>query len=326
MPLNIINDDQKDSRSPITQKSSNKLQMQAKWERKWLENKDKYDPSKNALENVRLERSWELLRQAVPSLEGKIAADVGCGTGDFAIMLCEAGAQVHALEISANALKILREHNNPNCHIEIFQEYLPQTKREDDLYDILACLDVIANLPVKEYRLSISELSRLIKPDGVALLSSPLDIHSEDALQYFANLVEIEFEITAWKFSYNYLFINLCDFFDAPRRFVKGTQNQAYRESSLEKRSGFFYYWYKWNSSTIVSYFWRVIEKISRPIHRSIIKNKKLLLILEKWSKWLWDDRAITHVILLGKRKGLQIPSLEEIQVEVRKGKREVWE
>jgi len=84
----------------------------------------------------------------------------------------------------------------------------------DGAFDCVLCVDVIAGLQEKQHRLAISELNRLIKPDGMVLFATPLDTKTYNAPAAFLALVRTEFELVERELCYQ----RLSDYLRLPRR------------------------------------------------------------------------------------------------------------
>lgn len=82
-----------------------------------------------------------------------------------------------------------------NVGTKFVQEFFPYTTLPDSYFDVAFCIDLIAELPESLYRLALSELSRILKPDGVLVISTELDTKTRGASGYFCALVETEFKI-----------------------------------------------------------------------------------------------------------------------------------
>lgn len=299
-------------------------EARAQFERMWLMDPGQFDPMRNCRERERLERTWHLMQEFL-SPQGKLVADLACGCGALTKRLKDNGAKVHALDIAANALKILRV-NVPNVD-QTYQECLPHTTLEDDVYDLVFADEVIAYLPSQQLRLFMAELCRLVKPNGYVVCSTPLDFKTQDPLLRFASLAETEFKIHKWVCSYHRLHIHIQHFFSAPGHFAKAASDSAYRQQELQKRRGFSQKWFKWNSQGILAFFWKGIRYATNPIALFLKQNRPLLLFLEKICRALQGDSGISHAIFLASRRPLQSLDLpkDEIPIE-RKGKHQVWE
>ena len=153
--------------------------------------------------------------------------------------LHQAGAQVLYVEAAANAIKYVELRGLSKLGISVKQAALPKTQLPDDAYDLVICLDVIADLPPEDFRLAVAELSRIVKSSGYVLCSTPIDIDSEDALERFSGLISTEFKIHEWKLSYHSLYLRLLDFLKAPKRFYKGWKEKDYLAKQLKSRGSF---------------------------------------------------------------------------------------
>lgn len=293
-PLKVIAVDKQSSQSTAL---SRRQEAQAKFERLWLLNPQKFNPLRNCLERERIDRTWRLIRQS-GELHQKLTTDLGCGFGVIAQKLSEKGARVDAIDVASNALK----HVPVSSNINPLQDYVPKTKLVDSAYDWVISTDLIALLPIQEHRLYFSELARLVKSDGWVVCSTAVDFNSEDSLQQFATLAETEFNIENWILSYHRLYIQLLDFFKAPGRFAKASQNSEYRKQELERRFSISRWWFRLNSHKPLGAFWSVIAWITHPIVNLIKQSKGILLFLEPITKFLWPENGISHVIFFGKK------------------------
>lgn len=278
-------------------KNHRKSIQEAKYEQKWLESPDLYEPS--ILEQVTIERILNCIDFS--SLQKKLVADIGCGWGFLAKKLCKAKANCDACDIAANALKRLPQL--PNLHP--IQTSLPETSLADNAYDLVLCCDTIAELDPRDYRLAMAELCRILKIKGEIILSTPIDLYSQDALERFFKLVGTEFSIVDSKFSYHFLYIKLFNFTEKPIKYWTGYKNPPYRKEKLSQLSPFSKFWFLMNTSFPLAWFWGGIQWISLFLQKVLFERKAFLLLLEKWSYFFWDKRAISHVIVTCVRKPL---------------------
>lgn len=105
--------------------------------------------------------------------------------------LLKRGMKVDAVDISKRALEKLQGVEGVN----LFHEAAPRTCRDDHFYSLVLALDLIAELPSVQHRLFVSELARVLKKGGVAVVSTPLDISTDRAAEIFLGLMETEFDI-----------------------------------------------------------------------------------------------------------------------------------
>lgn len=317
--LNVISSGS-GSPPPQRPKETNPVEAEARFERQWLTDPEQFDPYRNIKEKIRIERTWELIQEFADP-HSLLIVDLGSGWGEFSKRFANKGNQVHAVDISSLALKRLDNVAN----IVTYKQYIPRTKLKDDLYDVVLGTDIIAYLPNADYRLFISEMARLVKPHGIVVCSTPIDINSEDALYRFNELAETDFKIEKWRFGYHRLWIRIRDFFEAPRRLAKASQNPEYRQRELKIRYSLSRWWFEINSGRFLGKFWSLFQYLSNPFANFVRKNQWLLLKLETVSKLLWDEEGISHAIFVGRRRPLIETPKEDIPIE-RKGKRQVWE
>lgn len=298
-------------------------EAKTKFEHLWQTDPEKFNPLRNCMERERVKRTWKLITSSF-SPANKEIADLGCGDGYFAHRLCEYHAKVVAVDIASNALKIVEKKKMKN--LSTLQNYVPRTILKEDHYDMIISTELIANLPSDEFRLYFSELARIVKPDGFVLCSTALDIASEDALQRFASLAETEFKIEKWIFSYHFLYIKFHDCLIAPSRFIKANRDSEYRHQQLHERSALNRWWFNVNSTAIPVACWCFVNIIMKPFVKFYQQSPLVLNVLEKISRAIWNERAISHAIFLGTRRPLVTHVPEADQPIERKQKRQVWE
>lgn len=321
--LNIVSvSNQPPAPNKSSQNKGGKEETQAKLERLWLQNPEQFNSLRNCMERERINRTWNLLISSTSLRHLKIA-DLGCGDGLLTERLSQQGADVDAIDIAAQPLEILKKKSLP-C-VKVLQDYLPRTALKDSSYNLVISTDVIAYLPRDQHRLYFSELARLMKPNGHVLCSTPLDINSEDAFQRFSSLTATEFLVERWVLSYHYLFLRLKDFLEAPKRFAQAGKEPDYRRRELNKRFSLNHYWFKINSTPLISKCWSVGAFLVSPLVSFVNQNTFILLNLEKISRFIWNERGISHAIFIGIRRPIVIeePAPQEFE---RKHKKQVWE
>ncbi len=295
----------------------------AKLERMWLRDPEQFNPLRNAIERSRLKRTLDLIERHV-KLNDIQAVDLGCAAGAFSRMLRDKGVHVTALDAASNALKHLRESDTHN--IESVQDCLPQTRLEDDKYDIVVATDVIAFLQPIEFRLFFAELSRIVKKDGTIICSTPFDLNTEGGLEQFNGLVETEIQVEEWVVSYHRLMLQLLRLLEAPKRYVEASKDRELRAEESAKRKGFRLWWYRIQSSKALSLVWRCFSWITTPLASALKQSKRVVSVLEKVSRFIWDTAGISHAIVVGKRRPLLLPPEPAELPRELKQKRTVWE
>lgn len=301
-------------------KRSKREELQARLERQWLISPHQFDALRNSMERERLRRSFELLHAFCPITQQQIV-DLGSAWGDFSSILHDKGGKILCVDLASNSFKSLKERY-PHL-TDIKQDYVPKTTLDDEKYDIVVALDIIGFIHPDDHRMFFAELSRLVKPNGFVLCSTPLDIRTEDPLQAFADLAETEFKISKWSLSYHLCYLYIVDFFSAPAKFWKASKDREYRQEELRQRKGLSQFWFRANSSPLISWFWKGVELLFNPLNHFLKMHPRPLLFLEKFCRTFWDSSGVSHAIFIGQRRPLVIPS--EVPKEP-KHKKEVWE
>ena len=101
---------------------------------------------------------------------GRRTLDVGCGAGYGAELLNDAGAsEVRAIDNSNVALELARANVSSGVVCELGDAR--DLAFPDDSFDLVVCFELIEH--VDEQQQVLDELARVLRPDGLLLLSSP---------------------------------------------------------------------------------------------------------------------------------------------------------
>jgi ubiquinone/menaquinone biosynthesis C-methylase UbiE len=258
---------------------------------------DKIDPYRTIQGRLRIERTVQLLEKNVPIL-GSTIADLGCGSALIASLLADLGGEITAVDAAPQFLNCSKDSRIARVKASI--PYLPFA---DSTFDGVVFTDVIAEIEPHLYRLTLSELSRILKRGGWLICSTELDLHSYDAQDRFIELVKSEFEILASQKSYHRLHLYLMRWLKAPFRFIRAGKEKEYRLTLLQKREGLMRFWFYLNSIQGISSLWQPIAFLLRPLSHSLQKNRRFLLFCERFSLLFWGRRAPTHLIVLARKK-----------------------
>lgn len=325
-PLSIIQVEKKleGESSQFKKQKGWRQEIQAKMERLWNQNPEQFNPERDCIERQRIEETIGTLKKKI-DLKGKFVVDLGCGAGVISLIVRDEGASVDAVDIAGNALNRLKMHEMKG--INPIQDCLPSTSLGDDTYDVVICTNVIGYLPQETYRLFFSELSRIVKPEGIVLCSTDLDFNTEEPLGRFNAIAETEFAIETWVFSYHHLFMILCCFFETPAYFIDIGKKKEIRSLEISKKKTVVGKWLlKLNTSFVVSFFWRLVDVAASPTGKWLRQNKWIMNQLEKVSRFIWNQEGISHALFIGKRRPLSFPLPQNEIPEEIKHKKEVWE
>lgn len=117
-----------------------------------------------------IDRHWGGDEAALRPLAGKRALDVGCGAGLVAEPLARLGASMTAIDAAPENIAVAREHAG---HMGLAIDYRAcgvETLAEP-AYDLITALEVVEH--VTDPALFLASIARLLKPDGLLILSTP---------------------------------------------------------------------------------------------------------------------------------------------------------
>lgn len=113
------------------------------------------------------DRLTRLLGGSLDVVRGKDVLEAGCGAGRFSEILLEAGARLHAVDLSAAV-----EANYATCHrfphYSICQANILELPFAPGQFDIVVCIGVIQHTPSPEE--TIAALCRQVKPGGMLVI------------------------------------------------------------------------------------------------------------------------------------------------------------
>ena len=130
-----------------------------------------------------LEYSYYLLGD----VQGKTVLDLGCGDGENTVLLARRGAQVKALDISDELIKIARNRlvaNNINSGVEFFVGSAHDLPLADESVDVVFGMAILHHL---ELPLVAREVHRILRKGGRAIFSEP--VRNSKTVKFIRNLI-----------------------------------------------------------------------------------------------------------------------------------------
>jgi len=96
--------------------------------------------------------------------------DVGCGDGNFTVMIAKAckAREIYGIEISEKGVEIARKNGIKCYQLDVDEEDFPF---EDNFFDAVSALELIEHLFDPDHFLD--EVYRVLKPEGIFVLSTP---------------------------------------------------------------------------------------------------------------------------------------------------------
>jgi SAM-dependent methyltransferase len=113
-----------------------------------------------------------IIMSKLGDLQGKTVLDLGCGAGEAAVFFAKKGANVIAVDISIDMLKLVQEVAKKHNVILKTQEASGHNLNfKDETFDIIYAANLLHHVDIKE---TISEISRLLKKGGIFVSWDPL--------------------------------------------------------------------------------------------------------------------------------------------------------
>lgn len=282
----------------LNEKEKTRKQLYTEQVEKRIEGRSQQEDLENATDHIRILRTLELVEKYL-QVAGQTLADLGCGRGVLSQQFFDRKAHVTGVDVleqpPANFSGCLGINYRKAC--------LPYVPLPDDHFDGVIFTDVIAEIEEHLRRLTLSELSRLLKREGWLLCSTQLDLYSLDPCDQLIHLMKTEFEIISSKKSFHRLHFYLARWMSAPSRYIRAANEPHYRLAQLNKRGGFLRFWFTLNSYRGIARLWRAIAFLIAPCHYFVRTNIKFLLACERISQIIWGEAALTHVIVLARKK-----------------------
>jgi len=132
-------------------------------------NPERFDPSEEAGRLIESEHRARY-RWAARLVDGKAVLDCACGTGYGLEMYAAAGATaLTGVDVDAEAVELSKGRNGDAARI--IQGDIGKLPLDDDSFDVVTCFETIEH--VEDAAAAIAELHRVLKPDGILVISSP---------------------------------------------------------------------------------------------------------------------------------------------------------
>lgn len=182
---------------PIPSRKERAIAARAKYERFW-----KTKPVQKPEEAEELVRQERIL--AMGKTWGlhtcKNFVDLGCGDGRIGQYFASSTTHMTALDIAQNALSRL---SSP--HMTRVLGSMPDTLLPDGSFPAILCTDLLSELDPRDYRLAISEMARLLAPQGLLFFSCPIDYTTDQPVALLRQLLGTEFVLVAEELSHHRL-------------------------------------------------------------------------------------------------------------------------
>lgn len=117
--------------------------------------------------NLSRERLERCIGATCETLKGLDTLEVGCGAGRFTELLVQAGANVHAVDLS-HAVEANLENVGTRPNYQVAQASVYDLPYPQEIFDVVICLGVVQHTPSPER--TIRDLYRMVKPGGLLVI------------------------------------------------------------------------------------------------------------------------------------------------------------
>jgi SAM-dependent methyltransferase len=121
-------------------------------------------------ENYWFQRHLVAYEYLLPLVKGKSVLDLGCGEGYGVDLLATCAAEAVGVDLAPEALYHARR-TYLRANLRFLYMDINELELEDDSYDVVCSLQVIEHL--HDTRRFMREILRVLKPDGICVLSTP---------------------------------------------------------------------------------------------------------------------------------------------------------
>ena len=166
--------------------------------------------SRNLINLGRYQVTLHLLVEAAYGLKGKKVLDMGCGDGVLSYLIAQTGGSVSGIDLCKFAVEYAKKKaTRRQAHIDFSIQDVCGTSFPDGVFDAVVSNEVIEHL-IKPERM-LSEIKRVLRPGGVAVLSTPIRVSKEPLDQYhmhewfredFCDMIESVFPESKYRVSH----------------------------------------------------------------------------------------------------------------------------
>jgi SAM-dependent methyltransferase len=152
-------------------------------------------------EELRLEPQYDggntgRMLELLGDLNGKRVLDVGCGTGQWAVMLARRGAEVWGIDISPLSIAVAQRRSEAQAVASMVRASVmsaTELQFADGFFDLVCGQDIIHHLDPDAFG---REIARVLKPGGVAIFSE--NCANNPLLMFARNYLCGRFGIPKW--------------------------------------------------------------------------------------------------------------------------------
>jgi len=135
---------------------------------------------------------------ALQYVDGKKVLDIGCGSGYGVDLIASKASEVIGVDISKEAMNYARQHYKRKNITFCVGDAIHLDFLKDRKFDVIICFEVIEH--VANYFQCLKEIRRLLKHDGILIISTPNKRYYNPNSEKLVNPFHvIEFELADFK-------------------------------------------------------------------------------------------------------------------------------
>lgn len=132
----------------------------------------------------------------------KIVLDIACGSGYGAKLLASKAKKVYGVDINETSISYARKHYGAK-NIEYKVGDGERIPLEDNSVNVITTFETIEH--IKDYQKFLKEVKRVLKPDGLAVISTPNDLEFAEGNHFHQHEFEYEELMGLLRRDYKYI-------------------------------------------------------------------------------------------------------------------------
>lgn len=129
-------------------------------------------------------------------VRGKVVLDIASGSGYGSQLLAKTAKKVYGVDVDADAIEYAKQQF-PAKNLEYKVGDGESIPLDDNSVDVVITFETIEH--IKDYRKFIDEMKRVLKPDGIAIVSTPNDLEFAEGNHFHLHEFEYEELVTLLK-------------------------------------------------------------------------------------------------------------------------------
>jgi 2-polyprenyl-3-methyl-5-hydroxy-6-metoxy-1,4-benzoquinol methylase len=261
-------------------------------------NYDHWGTGLRASQSHRLDLSLHLIVDVIGYSRLNIL-DIGCGLGLFTEKMhsLNTSNNIHCCDVAEKAIfGIKKKYSQFICKVSA----LPNIEYPSKAFNLVTALEVIYYLNESDRKVAISQISRILKPNGYFLISGGINRGKEYFdVQNILFLISRYFKIENVTYNYGKITSIYEKYILGLIRLLQSIQNYSSEEDKIISESNILHAVLK---NKLINLIIVKIAGIAIIPLLFIIKNRTIVKINNYFSYILFGEKRATHIIILAKK------------------------